>query len=65
MQVLGHGVLPVFKGVVELRDIKGNAAKGLRMVRTSQSHRGITASLEPETVPVKRRWNSGETAQSW
>ena len=37
---------------------QGEAAKSLRMVRRSQSYRGITVSLEPETEPVKRRWNS-------
>ena len=38
---------------------------GSKVPVVSQSYRGIIASLEPETVPVKRRWNSGETVQSW
>ena len=53
MQVFGHGVQLVSKGVVEPRDTKGKAAKNLRMVRKSQSYRGITASLEPETESVE------------
>ena len=53
MQVFGHGVQLVSKGVVEPRDTKGKAAKSFRMVRRSQSHRGIIDSLEPETEPVE------------
>ena len=55
----------VSKGVVEPRDTKGKAAKCLRMVRRSQSYHWITASLEPETVPLKRRWTSVETVRFW
>ena len=65
MQVFDHGVQLVAKAVVEPRDSKGKAAKSLRMVRRSQSYRGIIVSWEPETEPVKRRWNSVETVQSW
>ena len=61
MQVFDHGVQLVSKGVVEPRVTKGKDAKSLGMVRRSQSYRGITASLKPETEPVKRRWNSVET----
>ena len=53
------------QGLVEPRDTKEKAAKNLRMVRRSQSYRGIIVSWEPETEPVKRRWNSVETVQSW
>ena len=45
MQVFDHGVELVSKGVVEPRDTKGKAAKRLRMVRRSQSYRGIIVSL--------------------
>ena len=63
MHVSDRGVQLVFKGVVEPRDTKEKAAKSLRMVRRSQSYRGIIASLEPETVPVKRRWKQrGDSA---
>ena len=55
----------VSKGVVEPRDTKEKAAKNLRIVRRSQSYRGINASLEPETVAPKRRWNSVETVWFW
>ena len=46
----------VSKDEVEPRDTKERAAKSLRMVRRSQSYRGINASLEPETVQMMRRW---------
>ena len=46
MQVFGHGVQLVSKGEVEPRDTREKAAKGLRMVRRSQSSLGIIA-LEP------------------
>ena len=54
----------VSKGVVEPRDTKGKAAKSLRMARRSPSYRGIIVSLEPETEPVKQRWNSVEAVRS-
>ena len=41
MQVFGHGVQLVSKGVVEPRDNKGKVVKSLRMVRRSQSYREI------------------------
>ena len=41
------------------------AAKSLRMVRRSQSHRGIIESLEPGIESTKLRWNSVETVQFW
>ena len=63
--MFGHGVQLVSKGVVEPRDTKGEAAKSFMMVRRSQSYHEIIVSLEPETEPVKRRWNSVETVQSW
>ena len=64
MQVFGRGVPLVSKGVVEPRDTKGRAARSLRMVRRSQSYRGIINFREPETVQMMRRWNSVETVQS-
>ena len=48
-------VCSLSNGVGEPRDTKEKAAKSLRMVRTSQSYRGIIVSLEPETEPVSRR----------
>ena len=65
MQVFGHGVQLVLKGVVEPSDTKEKAAKSLRMVRRSQSYREITASVEPHTVPLKWRWNGVETVRFW
>ena len=50
MQVFDHGVQLVSKGVVVPRDTKGKAAKSLRMVRRSQSYRGIVASLEGNRI---------------
>ena len=49
VQVFGHGVQLVFKGVVEPRDTKGKGAKSLRMVRRSQSYRWLLlpSSQEP------------------
>ena len=38
---------------------QGKAAKCLKMVRRSQSYRGITVSLEPETEPVSRGGTAG------
>ena len=60
VQVFDRGVQLVSKGVVEPRDTKGKAAKSWKMVRRSQSCRGIIVSLEPETesAEVERRGDS-------
>ena len=42
------------KGVVEPRYIEGRAARGLSIVRRSQSYRG-SVSVEPEIESVKQR----------
>ena len=47
MQVSDRGVQRVSKGEAEPRDTKVKVAKSLKMVRRSQSCRGITVSLEP------------------
>ena len=54
MQVFGHSVHLVSKGVVEPRDTKVRAAKSLRMVRRSQSYRGIARNRISETKVEQR-----------
>ena len=65
MQVSDRGAQLVSKGEVEPRDTREKAARSLKMVRRSQSCRGIFVSLEPGIESVMRRWNSVETVGSW
>ena len=53
------------RDVSDAESVGGDELREPRRRNSSQSYRGITASMEPETVPVKRRWNSVETVQFW